>query len=88
MVHDSVIAKVEGRKRLRRSIAEKRRIVELAMQPGASVARVAHQQRVNANQVHYWRRLYRQGRPGQKRTDSIRLLPVSVRECPAVPSAS
>jgi hypothetical protein len=30
--------------------------------------------------VHYWRNLYRQGRLGEKRADSIRLLPVSVSE--------
>jgi transposase len=74
---------VEGRKRQRRSIAEKRRIVELAMLPGASVAGVARQHGVNANMVHYWRNLYRQGRLGEKRDESISLLPVSVSE-PAV----
>ena len=79
----SAIAEVEYRKPQRRSIAEKRRIVELAMQPGASVARVAREHGVNANMVHYWRNLYRQGRLGEKLTDSIRLLPVSVSESPA-----
>lgn len=53
MVDGSVIAKVGGRKRQRRSVADKRRIAELAMQPGASVAQVAQQHGVNANQVHY-----------------------------------
>ena len=81
----SVEMKVEGRKRQRRSIAEKRRIVELAMLPGASVAGVARQHGVNANMVHYWRNLYRQGRLGEKRADSIRLLPVSVSEPCASP---
>jgi transposase len=38
------------------------------MQPGASVARVAQQHGVNANQVFYWRNLYRQGRLGEKTT--------------------
>jgi hypothetical protein len=33
--------------------------------------------------VHYWRNLYRQGRLGEKRADSIRLLPVSVSESAA-----
>ena len=83
----SAIAKVEHPKRQRRSIAEKRRIVELAMQPGASVARVAREHGVNANMVHYWRNLYRQGRLGENRADSVRLLPVSVSEstgCPVV----
>ena len=77
------MAKAEGLKRQRRSIAEKRRIVELAMQPGASIARVAREHGVNANMVHYWRNLYRQGRLGEKLSDSIRLLPVSVSESPA-----
>ncbi len=80
----SAIAKVEGLKRQRRSIAEKRRIVEQAMQPGASIARVAREHGVNANMVHYWRNLYRQGRLGEKPIDSIRLLPVSVKESPTV----
>ena len=79
----SAIAKVEGLRRQRRSVAEKRRIVELAMQPGASIARVAREHGVNANMVHYWRNLYRQGRLGEKPIDSIRLLPVSVKESPA-----
>jgi len=65
-------------KRQRRSIAEKRRIVELVMQPGASVARVAREHGVNANMVHYWRKLYRQGRLGEQKSNGVRLLPVSV----------
>ena len=81
----STVAKVEHRKRQRRSIAEKRRIVELAMQPGASVARVAREHGVNANMVHYWRNLYRQGRLGKKLTDSTRLLPVRVSESAGSP---
>lgn len=89
VVDSSAIARVEHPKRQRRSIAEKCKIVELAMQPGASVARVAREHGVNANMVHYWRNLYRQGRLGEKRADSIRLLPVSVSEsagCPVVES--
>ena len=80
MVDGSAIAKAEGLKRQRRSIAEKRRIVEQAMQSGASIARVAREHGVNANMGHYWRNLYRQGRLGEKPIDSIRLLPVSVKE--------
>ena len=55
-------------------------MVELAMQPGASVARVAREHGVNANMVHYWRKLYRQGRLGENKTNSVRLLPISVSE--------
>ena len=76
----SAAVKIEQPKRQRRSIAEKRRIVELAMQPSASIARVAREHGVNANMVHYWRKLYRQGRLGENKTSSVHLLPVSVSE--------
>lgn len=36
-------------------------VVEQALQPGASVARVAREHGLNANQVFAWRRLYRSG---------------------------
>lgn len=48
-----------GRKRW--SVEEKRRIVELTLVPGASVARIAQAEGVNANQVFLWRRAYRKG---------------------------
>ena len=76
----SAVVRLEPPKRQRRSIAEKRRMVELAMQPGASIARVAREHGVNANMVHYWRKLYREGRLGESKTNSVRLLPVSVSE--------
>jgi transposase len=83
LVDSSAAVKMAEPKRQRRSIAEKRKIVELAMQPGASVARVAREHGVNANMVHYWRSLYRQGRLGENRADSVRLLPVTVSESAA-----
>jgi transposase-like protein len=43
--------------RKRRSAAEKRLIVEQALEPGASVARVARAHGLNANVVFHWRRL-------------------------------
>jgi len=64
-------------KRQRRSIAEKRRIVEETLVEGASVARVARAHGINANQVFYWRKLYQTGRLGS--TSSARLLPVRLR---------
>ena len=76
----AAVARIEQPKRQRRSISEKRRIVELAMQPGASIARVAREHGVNANMVHYWRKLYREGRLGENKANSVRLLPVSVSE--------
>jgi transposase len=63
-------------RRRRRSIEEKRRIVEETLAEGRSVARVARQHQVNANQVFYWRKLYRQGWLGIGKATS--LLPVKV----------
>lgn len=48
-------------RRVFRSRALKRQIVEETLQPGASVSRVARRYGVNANQVFSWRRLYQQG---------------------------
>jgi transposase len=62
--------------RRRRSMEEKRRIVEETFLAGRSVARVARQHQVNANQVFYWRELYRQGWLGIGK--ATELLPVKV----------
>jgi transposase len=70
--------------RQRRSIAEKRRIVEETLAPGASVARVARAHGVNANQVFGWRRLYLAGRLGEQKP-GIKLLPVRVSESKSAP---
>jgi len=66
--------------RRRRSAAERRRVVEETMLPGASVAKVALRHGVNANQVFQWRRLYRDGKLGTAPANAIKLLPVSVSE--------
>ena len=65
--------------RQRRSIAEKRRIVEETLVDGASVARVARAHGINANQVFGWRRLYLAGRLGERKP-AMKLLPVRVSE--------
>jgi len=62
--------------RQRRSVEEKRRIVEETLEAGASVARVARRHAVNANQVFYWRKKYREGRLGK--SQSSKLLPVTL----------
>lgn len=41
--------------------ALKRAIVEETLQPGASVAQIARKHGVNANQVFFWRKTYREG---------------------------
>jgi transposase len=69
------------RKRRRRTVEEKRRIVEETLETGASVARVARRHAVNANQVFYLRKKYREGRLGKVRSGN--LLPVTVSEVPS-----
>lgn len=59
------------RRRQRRSIAEKRRIVEETWVEGASVVRVARAHGINANQVFGWRRLYQAGRLGPSASDEV-----------------
>jgi transposase len=68
------------RTRVRRSVAEKRRIVELTFAPGASVARVAQSEGVNSHQVFQWRRSYREGGLVLPDPGAPRLLPVVVQQ--------
>ena len=70
--------------RQRRSIVEKRRIVEETLAAGASVARVARVHGVNANQVFGWCRLYLAGRLGEQKP-GVKLLPVRVSESKSAP---
>jgi transposase len=74
---------VEGGLERRRywTVEEKRRIVEQTLSSGLSVASLARQHGVNANQVFYWRKLYHAGQLGgeaRSAASSVRLLPVSV----------
>ena len=62
--------------RKRWPLAEKRRIVELTLEPGASVAQVAQAEGVNANQVFQWRRAYHNG--DLQSGTSTALLPVVI----------
>src|ERR1700743_567999 len=66
----------ERRARRWRSVDEKRRIVELTLVPGASVALVARAHGVNANQVFKWRREFERGGVGGPGSASGSLLPV------------
>ena len=49
------------RQNRRHPLEWKRTVVEQTFEPGASVARVARDNNVNANQVWAWRKLYAQG---------------------------
>jgi transposase len=65
-------------KRIHRSAEEKRRIVELTLAPGASIARVARENGVNANQVFQWRYEHRRGTGWAAKQPPVKLLPVAV----------
>lgn len=61
------------------SLEFKRTLVEMAMQPGVSVARLAREHGVNANQVFSWRKLYEAGQlVGGTAAQGNELLPVVV----------
>ena len=77
----------ERKKRRWRSAAEKLRIVEESLVPGASVALVARAHEVNANQVFLWRRLHQKGLlPARKASGD--LIPVRVKDAAASIPAS
>jgi transposase len=65
-------------RRLRRTRDEKRRIVEATFVPGASIARVAREHGVNANQVFQWRHEYRKGTLDVSQPAQTRLVPVTL----------
>ena len=58
-----------------RSVAEKRHIVQLTMEPEASVAEIARSFGLNANQVFKWRRAFEKGELVEP---YAALLPVSI----------
>ena len=69
---------VNQEKRQRLSLAEKRRIVEQALEPGACVAAIARQHGINDNLIFNWRKLYLGGRMGEVSLKAGQLLPVKV----------
>jgi transposase len=68
----------ERRVRRFRSVAEKRRIVQLTIEPGASVESVSRAHGVNANQVFAWRRAFKSGELVDSSGACTALLPVTV----------
>jgi transposase len=69
---------VKQERRRHRTLAEKRSIVEQAMQPGAKVAEIARQHGINDNLIFNWRKLYVRGRLGEVSAQPGLLLPVKV----------
>ena len=83
MDHEEGVSSGSG-KRVYRTVAEKRRIVELTLQPGASVAKVAQAEGVNSHQVFDWRRAYLKGKLEPKGQKSAALLPVVLSPAEAI----
>lgn len=65
-------------KRVHRTPAEKRRIVEATLVAGASIARVARENGVNANQVFQWRYEHKNSVGWAAKQSRAKLLPVAV----------
>ena len=65
-----------SRKQQRRSLEERRRIVEESLVAGASVAQVAEAHGIRASQVFHWRKLYREGRLDSNDPSATKLVPV------------
>ena len=76
MTHAEV-AGTRQRGRRRRTVSEKLEIVQLTMEPGASVAEIARAHDVNANQVFKWRRLFERGQLADSSRPTA-LLPVTI----------
>jgi transposase len=73
-----IIGGVDRRRHQRHALSFKRELVALTLVPGASVARLAREHGVNANQVFTWRKLFREGRLGPVLPSAVRLLPVDL----------
>jgi transposase-like protein len=68
----------QSRSRVYRTIAEKRRFVELTLGDDKSVAQVAREVGINANQLFRWRREYQAGLLMEESNTICHLLPVHV----------
>ena len=75
---DPVGAVLGNHRGRRHGLSEKRRKVELTLQPGASVAQVARANGVNGNQLFSWRRSYERGELVEPVSGSTALLPVAL----------
>jgi len=73
-----IIGGADRQRYQRHALSFKQQLVALTLVPGASVARLAREHGVNANQVFSWRKLYREGRLGPAQASEVRLLPVDV----------
>jgi|SRR5437867_2472883 len=77
-IESGAAAAASGSIRRVRTKLERRQIVEETLQPGTSVSRVARKHDVNANQLFYWRKLYRAGLLEVDQQSSGTLVPIKV----------
>jgi transposase len=75
-----VISTTDTKHYRRHTLKFKLALVEQTMQDGASVARIARENGVNANQVFAWRKLYREGALGTTANTPTALMPVTLTE--------
>ena len=83
MDKDVEVTEGASEQRRRWTVEEKRQIVERTLSSTLSMASLARQHGINANQLFYWRKLYHTGQLGGQRVEesaSLHLLPVSVDE--------
>ena len=60
------------------SAGEKKKIIEEALGPGASVAEIARNHGVAASLVYVWRKQHQAGKKAAKGTGAAKLLPVAI----------
>lgn len=90
-------SKASSQHRTRRQLplSEKRRIVELTLQEGASIRSVAREQGVNRNSLYQWQALYRAGKLKGEPAPRVRaaspkpsFLPVTIAAAVRAPQAA
>jgi transposase len=74
------VSHTNGHRNRRHPIEFKRAVVEQSYLPGSSVARLARDHGINANQIFAWRKLYRDAGLTLASMNTTVLLPVNVAE--------
>lgn len=74
-------------RRTRYSLEFKQRLVQASFAPGASIARLAREHGLNANQLFNWRYQYRKGQLGPVSLSPL-LLPVDIIDARAAPAST
>lgn len=80
---ESTVSPTNGRRNRRHPTDFKRMVVEQSYLPGSSVARLARDHGINANQIFAWRKSHRDAGQILARPNTAVLLPVNVTAAPA-----